>query len=307
MGMRMLVGAVLNRSVDGQRVVLNLFNPSIADYVFRKTSTSQQKLTMVLSAFSETWSLSNFLKLIFNGIVPIGVGKCVIDDLCKTKLSMDVKDIDISYQARLGSAALEMEDPSESALRNVLAFLDRLALLPDCAEYLDEVAPMLPYVLKNGWLPIETISKFLFPIEEGEFDRDSLEAIAKILTWLPAEVKTRFIEAFKPIVVDYWRNSIQEEVVERDILGDFYDADDMASAEALAVKEVNEVLSEYGIAFDTADSESIVQYVPVDDIINGNIERSMDDPRDDDHRGYVERGTNAIDDLFSFDLPDSAG
>lgn len=307
MGMRLLVGAVLNRSVDGQRVVLSLFNPSIADYVFRKTSASQQKLTMVLSAFNETWSLSNFLKLIFNGIVPIGVGKCVIDDLCKAKLSMDAKDVDISYQARLGSAVLEIEDPSEGALRNVLAFLDRLALLPNCAEYLDEIAPMLPYVLKNGWLPIETISKFLFPIEVGEFDRDSLEAVAKILPWLPAEVKTRFLEAFKPIVVDYWQNSIQEEIVERDILGDLYDADDIASAETLVLKEVNEVLSEYGIAFDRADIESIVQYVYVDDIIQGNIERSADDPRGDDHLGYVERGTSAIDDLFAFDLPDSAG
>lgn len=307
MGMRMLVGAVLNRSVDGERVTLTLFNPSIADYVFRKTSTSQQKLTMVLSAFSETSSLSNFLKLILNGIVPVSVGKCVIDNLCKTKLSVDVKDIDISYQARLGSAALEMGESGEGALRNILAFLDCLAMQPDCAQYLDEVAPMLPYVLKNGWLPIETISKFLFPIEEGEFDRDSLEAVAKILPWLPAEVKTQFIEAFKPIVVDFWQNSIQEEIVERDILGSFYDVDDMVSAEALVQKEIDEILSDYGIAFDAADCESIVQYVHVDDIIQGNIERSVDDPRDDDHRGYMERGTNAIDDLFAFDLPDSAG
>jgi hypothetical protein len=134
-----------------------------------------------------------------------------------------------------------------------------------------------------------------------------LEAVAKILPWLPAEVKTRFIEAFKPIVVDYWQNSIQEEIVERDILGDFYDADDMAPAEALALKEVNEVLSEYGIAFDKADIESIVQCVHVDDIIYGNIKRSTDDPRDDDHRGYEVRGTSAIDDLFAFDLPDPAG
>jgi hypothetical protein len=256
--------------------------------------------------FCQQSSLS-FLKLIFNGIVPIGVGKCVIEDLCKAKLSMDVKDVDISYQARLGRAVLEMEDPSEGALRNVLAFLDHLARLPNCAEYLDEIAPMLPYVIKSGWLPIETISKFLFPIQEEKFDRDALEAVAKILPWLPAEVKTRFLEAFKPIVVDYWQNSIQEEIVERDILGDFYDADDMRSAEALALKEVNEILSEYGIAFDKADIESIVQYVHVDDIIQGNIKRSADDPRDDDHRGYVDRGTSAIDDLFTFDLPDSAG
>lgn len=307
MGMRMLVGAVLNRSVDGPRAVLSLFNPSIADYVFRKTSTSQQKLTMVLSAFNETRSLNNFLKLILNSIVPLSVGKCVIDALCKTKLSMDFKDIDISYQARLGSAALEMRVPSESALRNVLAFLDRVALIPNCAEYLVDVAPMLPHVLKNGWVSIDTISKFLFPIEEGKFDRDSLAAVAKILPWLPAEVKTRFIGVFKPAVVDYWQNSIQDELVERDILGDFYDADDMDSAEALVEVEVNGLLAEYGIGFDAAEIESILQYAHVDDIIQGNIQRSADDPGNDDQRGYVERGTSEIEDLFAFDLPDSAG
>lgn len=307
MGMRVLVGAVLNRSVDSQRVIVTLFNPSIADYAFRKTSTSQQKLTLVLSALNETRSLDNFLKLILNEIVSIDVGKCVIDDLCKAKLSKNVKDIEISYQARLSVAALEMEDPSASALQYILAFLDRLALLPNSAQYLNEVAPILPYVLRNGCLPIEIISKFLFPIEDGEFDRDSLAAVAKILPWLPAEVKKQFIEDFKPIVVSYWQNSMQEEIIERDILGNFYDADEMVAADALVQKEVDEILSEYDIAFETAEIKSIVHYVDVDDIIQGNIERSADDPRDDDHRGYVERGTNAIDDLFAFDLPDSAG
>jgi adenylate kinase family enzyme len=306
MGMRILVGAVLNRNVDGQSVTLTLFNPSIADYVFRKTSTSQQKLTLVLTALSETWSFGNFLKLILNGIVSISVGRRVVDALCMTKLSIDDKNNDVSYQARLGSAALEMEYLSESTLRTVLAFLDRLARFPNCAQYLDEVAPMLPYVLKNQWLPMETISKFLFPIVEGEFDRDSLEAVAKILPWLPVDVKRRFIEDFKPIIVDYWQNFIQEEIVERDILGNFYESDEMIAAEALIQKEVAEILFEYGIAFDSADLESIVQYVHVDDIINGNIKRSMDDPRDDNHREYADRGTSEIDDLFAFDLPDSA-
>jgi hypothetical protein len=33
----------------------------------------------------------------------------------------------------------------------------------------------------------------------------------------------------------------------------------------------------------------------------------MNDFDADDHREYVDRGANTIDDLFAFDLPDSVG
>jgi adenylate kinase family enzyme len=307
MGMRILVGAVLNRSVGEQRVTLTLFNPSIADYVLRKISASQQKLTMVLSALSETRSFDNFLKLILNEIVSISVGNSVIDDLCRIKLPLTNENSDITYQARIGSAALEIENPSESTVRNVIAFLNRLAQIPNCAQYLNVVAPMIPYVLSNAKLPFENIGKFLFPMEEGNFDRDSLEAVAKIFPFLPNEVKTSFIKAFKPVVIDYWQDSIQDEIVDRDILENFYEFEEANAAEALIKKEIDEILSEYGIEFNSTELNSIAQYVDVSDIINRNIKQSMNDFDADDHREYVDRGANTIDDLFAFDLPDSVG
>lgn len=304
MCMRLLIGSALNRTTDGKSVTLTLFNPSIADYVLRYSATSQLKLTMLLTALCDVRSLNYFLRLIQNGIISIEIGKGVIAKLCKNKLSLDNAATGIPYQIRLSCVAFEVDDAGVGALQEILAFVEGLSLLPQSAKYLNEIAPLIPQVLKNQWLPIETVSRFLSPIEEGQFDRHELEAAAKIVPLLPSDVQSDFVDAFKPVVVEYWQNAIMEEIVDRDSLGDFYDADDTTSAELIVEKEVNEILSEYGIDFDASDFRAIVKYVDINDILYGNIKRASNNFDDDDHREYVERGMSEIDDLFTFDLPD---
>jgi hypothetical protein len=303
MGMRVLVGSVLNRRVETEDVTLTLFNPSIADYVLRKTSNSVQKLAGVLAALLDIRSLNNFQKLRVNGIVDPVVHTEVIRHLCKTKLTAgSVHPDSVIYLARLCELALQHCNVEGESLPKIHQFSQAVSDLPECSTYLAAIAPILKYELENQLISKEAVARLLDSFDASDLDCEELEVVSKISPLLPIDIQSVFSDSLKVAIVEYWQNFLKEEIVERDILGDFLDAEDTSDAERLVQKELDQILDDYGIDFTYADRYEMMKYVDVGDIIYGNVNRSMRDDRDDD-TGYVDRGAGEIDDLFSFDLP----
>jgi DNA polymerase III delta prime subunit len=308
MCMRLLVGSVLNRTIEFpfSNAVISLFNPSIADYVFRKTATSHHKLVMVLSALSDSYSFGSFAKLILSGIVHKELGKSVVASLCMSKLTGSGDLLEISYQSRLALAALELGEADSAVMSQIQAWMRVLAGHPSCSQFLVDVAPLIVYALKDGSLSTELVVRFLSPIEGDQFDTEDFEVVAKILPLLPFEMRANFLKDFKPVIVDCWQNQIEREIVERDVLGDFYDVDEIGLAEQKVSKEVGEILAAYEIEFSSEDIGAISECVDVSDVIRNNIERSMEESRDDERTSFVNHGASAVDDLFAFDLPETS-
>lgn len=303
MGMRVLVGSVLNRRVQTGNTTLTLFNPSIADYVLRKTSNSVQKLAGVMGALFDIRSLDNFQKLWVNGIVEPAVHTEVIRRLCKTKLSRDaIHPESVVCLARLGELAVQHCSVEDGSLPEIHQFVQAVSVLPECSAYLAAIAPILRYELDSQLISKETTAKLLDSFDASDLDRDELEAVSKISPLLPTDLQSVFSDSLKTAIIEYWQNFLNEEIVERDILGDFFDAESTSGAERLVQEELGRILDDYGIDFTQADHDALMEYVDVGDIIYGNIKRSMPDDSDDD-RDYVDRGVSEIDDLFSFDLP----
>jgi hypothetical protein len=303
MGLRVLVGSVLNRRVETGNATLTLFNPSIADYVLRKASKSVQQLAGVMSALLDVRSLDNFQKLRVNGIVDPSVHTEVIRHLCKTKLTGgSVHPDNVICLARLCELALQHCNVDGESLPKIHQFSQAVSNLPECSTYLAAIAPILKFELENQLISRETVARLLNSFDASDLDREELEVISKISPLLPIDIQSVFSDSLRFSIVDYWQNSLNEEIVERDILGDFLDTDCTSDAEKLVRIELDRILGDYGIAFTHADRDEMMKYVDVGDIIYGNIKRSMHDERDDD-RGYVDRGAGEIDDLFSFDLP----
>jgi GTPase SAR1 family protein len=303
MGMRVLVGSVLNRRVDGSDITVTLFNPSIADYVLRKTSNSTLKISSLMTALLDIRSLDNFEKLRANGIVTVAVYVDVIRHLCKIKLATGVLQKDsVICLARLCEFAVQYCDVGGQDIPEIHRFLQAVSDLPKCSSYLSAISPLLRHELQNQLLSTKLVERLLEDFDASDLDRDELESVSKILPLLPKNCQSALESTLKVSIIEYWQNFLEEEIVEKDILGNYFDYDDTSRAEILMKEELGRILNDYGIDFSRADHEEILRYVDVGDVINGNIKRSSHGGGDDD-RGYVDLGEGEIDDLFSFDLP----
>ena len=303
MGMRVLVGSVLNRRVEGDDVTITLFNPSIADYVLRKTSNSAQKLASLMNALFDMRSLDNFEKLRANEIVEFVTYVDVIRQLCTMKLSVDALRPDsVGCMARLCELALRHCDVSSHAIPEIHRFVQAVSALPECSLYLAAISPLLPYELQNQLISSESLERLLDGFDASNLDREELESVSRILPLLPVDSQSALESSLRSAVVDYWQNFLEEEIVERAILGDQFDFEDTSHAEKLMKEELGRILDDYAIRFTQADHEEILSHVDIGDIINGNIKRASHYDGDDD-RGYVDRDIGEINDLFLFDLP----
>lgn len=303
MGMRVLVGSVLNRRVDGENIVINLFNPSIADYVLRKTSSSALKLCSLLAALFDIGSLNNFEKLRINGIVALDVWVDVVRHLCKSRLTTSlISPEEIVCKARLCGLAIQHCDVENYSIPEIHQFLQAVSELPGCSVYLVVLSPLLVYELRNKLMPEEMLIKFLDDFDAADLNSEELESVSKLLPLVPMGYRSILEDVLRVAVIDYWKDFLQEEIVERDILGDIFDGEDGRRAERLLEGELARILQGYEIAFTQGECDEILGCVDIDDIINGNIKRASHYD-DDGDRGYIDRGPSEIDDLFSFDVP----
>lgn len=303
MGMRVLVGSVLNRRVEGDDVTITLFNPSIADYVLRKTSNSAPKLASLMNALLDMRSLDNFDKLRVNGIVESVIYVDVIRQLCTMKLSVSsLRPDSVVSMARLCELALQHCDVSSHAIPEIHRFVQAVSELPECSVYLAAISPLLLCELQNQLISSESLDRLLDGFDASDLDREELESVSRILPLLPVDYQSALESTLRSAIVDYWQNFLKEEIVERAILDDQFDFEDTSRAERLMKEELGRILDDYPISFTQADHEEILTYVDIGDIINGNIKRASHYDGDDD-REYVDRDTGEIDDLFSFDLP----
>ena len=303
MGMRVLVGSVLNRRVDDDKVTVTLFNPSIADYVLRKTCGSTLRLSSLMTALLDIRSLDNFEKLRVNGIVPFAIYKDVIRYLCKTKLATGpLLPDDVTCLAKLCDLAIQHCGVGSHAIPEIHRFVQAVSDLPECSVYLAAISPMLVYELKNRQIPNESLAKLLNGLDARDMSSEELESVSKILPLLPVDYQSALDGTLRSAIVDYWQNSLKDEIVGRDVLGDFFDYEDASRAEKLIEEELCRILEDYGISFTQGECDEILRYVDVGDIINGNIKRASHYD-DDGDRGYVDRGPSEIDDLFSIDVP----
>nr|WP_315489349.1 restriction endonuclease [uncultured Rhodoferax sp.] len=303
MGMRVLVGSVLNRRVDGSDITVSLFNPSIADYVLRKTSNSVSKLGGLLTALFDIRSMDNFDMLRANGIVTLEVYVDVLRQLCRTKLSTGSLHPDsVVCEARLCELTVQHCDVGNHPMPEIHRFVLAVSELPACCQYLSAISPLLVYELQSQLISEEAIAKLLNGFDAVDMDSEELESVSKLLPLLPENFRAALDGSLRSAIVDFWQNFLEREIVERDVLSDFFDYEDSDQAERLIEEELGRILEDYGITFTQSECDEIMKYVDVGDIINGNIKRASHYD-DDGDRSYVDRGPSEIDDLFSFDVP----
>jgi hypothetical protein len=181
-------------------------------------------------------------------------------------------------------------------------FILAVSELPECCEYLSAISPLLVYELQNQLISEEAVARLLDGFDAEDMNGEELESVSKLLPLLPENHQPAFDSALRAAIIDFWQNFLTQEIIERDVLSDFFDNENTAQAERIIEEELDNILADYGLNFAQDECNEILRYVDIDDIINGNIKRASHYD-DDGDSSYVDRGPSEIDDLFSFDVP----
>jgi len=300
----LLVGSVLNRSItkDGS-AVYTLFNPSIADYVLQRISKDLPTLCSYFSALNNSASLRILRDLKGNDLLGDDAISKVLGYLCEKKLTTFHPEADTVYKLQICLSVLNLPKPPHAAINTVISYMKLLALSPEKHANTGTAFKVLAALQEESLLPGELAEAFIQDCEFYDFDHDELLNASKIISSLPLEIALLTTDELKTAIVEFWQNFFQKELVDRDTLGEFFNVQETAEAAEIATRELNEILAEYNISLSEYEKSEILRYLDIDDIINGNIKRSINSDFSDDLENHFSTNEVEVDDLFSIDLP----
>ncbi|TNH17881.1 restriction endonuclease [Halomonas sp. BL6] len=301
--LRLLVGALLNRSILGDgRVLYDLFNPSIADFVISNYLNDYGYINELLIHLKTPGSISNLNGLMVSGII----SDSYYFDLLESQLIQLSEDkggckLD-SYKLRILAFASSSSILLNNKILDYIRVLVRSALISGPkffgVDYFDFFCLAYTLNLIGADDPIFKcqLKDWVF---EYEKDFDEFVAISNLVAAIdipPSELTLKLKEQY----VEYISEEITRDVIEEGILTSVYDASDYDYSEISAYIESR--FSELAIPFDEDDVEIVSQYCDIEEVIQANIKSSMHE--DQQYEAYKEQRystlsvSSAIDDLF---------
>lgn len=301
--LRMLVGALLNRSIfNTNEASYNIFDPSIADFVISNYLNDTNYIDALLICLKTPHSISNLAGLMKSGAVSEKkYFKLIRSQLIKISAVIDNEE-NYSYALRLLACASRSSIVIDEKLRECIEIIAQSALPYGPRSYDVDYYSFIEWAYSLGYISAidptfkQRLTNWVF---ENEYDVEVFIPMSKLVVAiddppsdLTAEIKENYIS--------YLSEEITNDVIEYDIYDDVYDTDDYN--ESKITSYVNDRFSELAIAFEQHDVEYVSGKCNVQEVIDSNIEKSMND--DHQYEVYREGRYNMaheaaiIDDLF---------
>lgn len=301
--LRLLVGALLNRSVlDGSRILYDLFNPSIADFVISNYLSDSGYIDELLIHLRTPESISNLNSLMTSGVIS---GSYYFDLLESQLLNLsgDKNGCEIDgYKLRILSCASSLSMTPKESVVDYIRILVKSALSSGPKSYGIDYFEFVCWAYALGLISAEDP---MFKIQlrdwvfEYEKDMDEFIPISKLVAKIdtpPSELTVKLKDQY----VEYLSEDITRDAIEAGILSSVYDANDYDYSEISEYVESR--FSELAITFDDADTELVRECCDVDEIIQANMNSAMHE--DQQYEAYKDQRysalsvSDAIDDLF---------
>lgn len=299
-----LVGAVLNRTLHKQGAAYSLFNPSVADYVLWRTAKNPTLLTAVLFSLRTDTALMNLGTLVENKLVSGDHAATIVTSLIADSFSDAFAAEDLDYCATLADLAMRYGHDDAKTAESVATFVNSVDLQNKAILHWDRLASAAQTCLKAGRTTAENALRLIRASAASGLDHDDLLALANIRIHLYGEERDEAEKILRPLIIDYWKGNIEDEVRSNGILDDLYSDEESLEGEQLVEEMVEDVLNEYSIEFDYDDIQTICSQVDIVSEIEGNRERTGGD---DSYEGRSDLDltppVDAIDDLFDTDGP----
>ena len=301
--LRLLVGAMVNRSMSKTHTSYDLFNPSIADFVFANYLPDEKYVDNLFSCLSSNDALSNLISLMKSEIITneryLRSLNTQLQILSEEKLDNNINP----YMLRLLTLSFSPLLVSNTEIFAYRKHISEVALSKDPSNLGTVFFEFIQCALSTGLIQAtdktlqEKLKSWVLEYEKDFEDFVSLFRILKIVECTSSSLTAKLKDHY----VEYLSDGITQDVLEDGILRDLYDYD------ANEFPELHDYIvsrfEELGIEFDDTDVEIVYNSCNTYDIIESNIASAMDE--DQQFEEFKERrfdnsdsSNKAINDLF---------
>lgn len=302
--LKVCVGSVLNRHVNARTgcVEYDLFNPSIADYVYGSIQDWAVYRRYFAVLRSRT-SLRSLVQLATAGFVSDTAYLAILDTLAQAEINRGLTEPD-SYSVELSTMLVEHEvarTKYEQLIHDVVNGV-QFASCGDC--YLNMMW-LTTHCLTWGLVqdPIVRVMDLVSNLDAWAFTYDDASVLANTIRELPELGREPVEEAARKYVKYLWSEYVSEYVRDADVLDEIYSENQFYEASKLLRNSVSEALVDTGFKFTAEEVTEICNSVDLEVIVERNIERS--DNRSEYSVAPPLRQTDGeaemIDDLFERD------
>lgn len=305
LSIKLAVGSVLNRIITSGRddVTYDLFNPALGDYLLYRYCEDENILFEVFKALCTIDSLENIKSLLDNSIIDKTIVKAVQARLFCYHLSHNVPDFS-SYIVKLVFLTItnvKLEDTSLDKLKSWLIQLNVTLINSSVAGILFTSIKWAidQKIVSPSQLKLDDL---LGSLLTNDLEHEDFISIDKLLVNLNDEYRAEYTPRLKQLVIDYWEDTIDQDIAYSGKLEEFLHDDDEDSANDVLCDHITGILGKYSIDFDDGVIETIREYCDIWSYIESNRENVA---MPDDHYEHGKRGgystaseNVAIDNLF---------
>jgi adenylate kinase family enzyme len=305
LSIKLAVGAVLNRIITsgGDDATYDLFNPALGDYLLSRYREDENILFEVFKALHTIDSLENIKSLLDNSVIDKVIVKAVLSRLFNYYLSHKEHAFSgyIVKLVFLTITNVNLEHANLEQLKSWLVQLDVNLINPSEVGILfDSIKWAVDQkVIPSSQLKLNDLFGSLLTNDLEHYDYLSID---KFLAIQSDEYRDEYSPRLKRLIIDYWRDLIDQDIANSGKLDEFLYDEEEDSANDVLSDHVADILGEFSLDFDGGDIEAICEYCDVWSFIESNRENAA---MSDDHREHGRTGNYsaesedvAIDNLF---------
>jgi adenylate kinase family enzyme len=304
LNLRHLTGSLLSRKVaDVNEAYLNLFNPSIGDYVLRRYVNDIPTLKVAFSSLRSISSLSTLKNIWNNKLITFNAYIEIIKIILRSMAQNDLVGYSPTYAADAAMMLLNnVNDVKEDA--TLVSKIISLLTKQDVPASYASIANLYLWALKRGDISQQTAAEFIIRAsEKGARKTYELECLNELADELDSDSDyyEDVVSELHTATINYLTDNISEEVDDSDLFGDVEYGDHKGARHRVRSFVIN-WLDDRDIKYDLSDVSAVVDAYDVEKGLSDYFEGLREDYVASSE-GHVAVYSDEIDDLFERDMP----
>lgn len=294
--LRHLAGSMLTRTVAGEKEpVLNLFNPSIGDFVLHRYAHDVPSLRAGFSSLRSTSSLRTLFDLSRNGLISVNTKTSILDAILDGARESGY----VGYSSEYIALALLNYAPALSQLSPIdgrIASAAQFVALAECPGYFADVAEILEWRLSHGLSAQQEVAYFVTSACEMGANSRELASLASLVHNLSDDQASELWPSVEELAVSYFTDAVHDEFSDEDVFS-AVDPDSTYQAQRNLSGLIEAKLDNLGIPISDSTIEAIIEAFDISERMRDYFQPEPDY----DYRGgrsFAAPQIDAIDDLF---------
>lgn len=295
--LRHLVGSMLSRTVAGEKEPLvNLFNPSIGDFVLHRYASDIPSLRTGFSTLRSISSMRTLLDLERNHLISEKAKMAILDAILDDAKACNYVGFSVDYIAlALVSYHNDMRSlsPNIERVKSASTFVAQA----ECPDDFSEVAEVMMWRFRHALSTQQEIADFVSAACDAGANLTELSKLANLAGCLHDDLADELWPSVEELATNYFVDAVHHEFSDSDVFDSVEGPEDTYEAERNLTRMIEGKLEKLGIPISDSAVEIIVEAFDIKDRIKEHFQPEPHyEYRGGRHSAMQE--SDAIDDLF---------